>query len=301
MSRFSDIESDYLDYCQNFLKRSPQTIKGMKSSFHVFREYFEDLPVEDFKLEDILLYCEWLTGRKGHGGHYSSSALCQRIGHLKALFRFCEERRGLNVFNWRLIPVPKNNKRRLEFLTREEFSFIISRLKVKNFETLRLKACLYVLVSTGCRASEFTSMQMSDVNLETREVFIPHGKGDKPGVVFLSREALFWLGLYLREREKVACKTCKWVWVTVLPGYCAPLSCSSLQHQMWALGRKIRFHKKLYPHLFRHTFATNLLRNGANIREVQELLRHKSLEATMIYTHVTNNDLRLAHERYLRI
>lgn len=299
MQDFSDSFSDYLDYCRNFLRLSPCTIKGMESSKSVFLEYFDDLPIDSYRIEDILNYSEWISHRQGRNGHYSKSSMAQRMTHLKKFFEWCEVRRGYKVLNWRLIRVPQNRKRRLEFLSQKEFHYLVRKLRVRGFTSLRLKASLFVLASTGCRASELCNMKLKDIDLHKGEIFIRRGKGGKPGVVFLNSDARAWLIRYLAAR-KLYGDCCDWVWIVKGQG-CSRLTEQNLYYQIKGYGESIHFHKKLYPHIFRHTFATDLLKNGANIREVQELLRHSSLESTMVYTHVTNPDLHKAHKKYLKM
>lgn len=156
----------------------------------------------------------------------------------------------------------------------------------------RDKAILELFFSTGLRVAELAKLKREDVNLKRVE-FTVRGKGGKLRVVFLSEQARHWLKLYLDKRSDVE------PWLFVRHDRAAGRSTTAGSLTPRSIERLVAFYaraagitKKVSPHTLRHSYATDLLRNGADLRSVQELLGHSSVTTTQIYTHVTNQQLR---------
>lgn len=168
-----------------------------------------------------------------------------------------------------------------------------------NIIKYRDKAILEVLFSTGLRVSELTNLKRENINLEKTD-FTIRGKGGKLRIVFLSNQALYWLKRYFNERKD----TSLWLFVrhdraldTKRDNY-NKLSPRSVQRLVIKYAKAAGITKKITPHVIRHSFATDLLTNGADIRAVQEMLGHSSITTTQIYTHVTNKQLKEIHEAF---
>jgi site-specific recombinase XerD len=163
---------------------------------------------------------------------------------------------------------------------------------------LRDKAILETLFSTGLRVSELASLTRELINPKVQE-FTVRGKGDKPRVVFLSPDARFWLKRYLDKRGDVA----PYLFVSLDPAGAARsevvgLTPRSIERTVAKYARAAGITKRITPHTLRHTFATDLLRNGADIRSVQTMLGHASITTTQIYTHVTDARLREVYSKF---
>jgi site-specific recombinase XerD len=163
---------------------------------------------------------------------------------------------------------------------------------------LRDKAILEALFSTGLRVSELASLTKNIVNLQ-REEFTVRGKGDKPRVVFLSNQTRYWLKEYLGRRGDMDPH------LFVSHDRAANgrddtggLTPRSIQRIVEHYARAAGITKRITPHTLRHTFATDLLRNGADIRSVQTMLGHSSITTTQIYTHITDERLREVYEQF---
>ena len=164
---------------------------------------------------------------------------------------------------------------------------------------LRDKAILETLFSTGLRVSELASLKREQVRADKEELTV-RGKGSKPRAVFLSNQARYWIKKYLDARDDVS----PFLFVShdrasgkrdsILEGL-TPRSVERLVIK-WAKAAGIT--KEITPHTLRHSFATDLLANGADLRSVQELLGHSSVTTTQIYTHVTNKHLREVYEAF---
>ncbi len=202
------------------------------------------------------------------------------------------------------IELPKVPERQVEALSRSEMTDLFSAVDITKRNGLRDLAILHMLYSTGIRVSELSHLTREDVSPERLE-FSVRGKGRKIRIVFLSDDCRKHLKAYLDTRLD------NW----------SPLFISNSNRsggdilaantgrrlQPQAIERIVRQHaaragilKKVTPHTLRHTFATELLRNGADIRSVQELLGHSSITTTQLYTHITNQRLKEVHERFHR-
>jgi len=171
--------------------------------------------------------------------------------------------------------------------------------KEKEIIQLRDKAILELLFSTGLRVSELVNLQRDSINLK-KEEFTVRGKGDKPRVVFLSNQAKYWLGQYLQKRQDLE----KFLFIahdraskSRTEDSCA-LTSRSVQRLVDKYSRIAGITKRVTPHTLRHSYATDLLYNGADIRSVQAMLGHASITTTQIYTHVTNQQLREIHQAF---
>jgi site-specific recombinase XerD len=198
------------------------------------------------------------------------------------------------------IDLPKSESRSLKFLDASQMERLLNQPEISKPQGLRDKAILETLFSTGLRVSELTKLDRDKINLERRE-FGVIGKGGRSRIVFLSARAADWIKRYLVERDD------SWPPLFVrLAGATDPtvagekmrLTDRSVQRIVEKYVKKARLPVKITPHGLRHTFATDLLMAGADIRSVQEMLGHKNIQTTQIYTHVTNKQLREIHETF---
>jgi len=187
------------------------------------------------------------------------------------------------------IDLPKSESRSLKFLSTEQVERLLSQPQISTPQGLRNKAILEVLFSTGLRVSELVKLNRDQIDLRRRE-FGVIGKGGRPRVVFLSQRAADWLKKYLDGREDST--------QPLFIGKEMRLTARSVQRIVAKYGRKARLPIEVTPHVIRHSFATDLLMAGADIRSVQEMLGHKNISTTQIYTHVTDKQLREIHETF---
>ncbi len=200
------------------------------------------------------------------------------------------------------IELPKTEAHRLMFLTREHVDRLLRMPSISTPQGLRDKAILELLFSTGLRVSELVSVNRDQINFETRE-FGVIGKGRKPRVVFLSDRAALWVRRYLMTREDhwqplFIRYSGKLAGIASRDGEEMRFTARGVQRVVEKYRRKAGLAQKITPHGLRHSFATDLLQAGAGLREVQEMLGHKNVSTTQIYTHVTNPQLRKVHEKF---
>jgi site-specific recombinase XerD len=199
------------------------------------------------------------------------------------------------------IDLPKGESIHMKYLPYDKVQQLLGQPNISTLDGLRDKAILEVLFSTGLRVSELTSLDRQQVDTERRE-FGVIGKGRRPRVVFLSEQAAHWLDKYLRTRQDN--------WEPVFIRYSGKrphrmsdgmemrLTPRSVQRLVSAYCRKAHLPIVISPHGLRHSFATDLLANGAGLRDVQEMLGHKSIVTTQIYTHVTRKELKDVHKKF---
>lgn len=224
--------------------------------------------------------------------------------HLIALRSFLKylAKRDIKTVTPDKIDLPKAESRSIKFLNREQVDRLLNMPEISKTEGMRDKAILEVLFSTGLRVSELVSLNRDEINLDRREFGVV-GKGRKIRVVFLSERATDWLRRYLATRED----DLRPVFIRYSgkkpdehdsTGESIRLTSRSVQRLVEKYAKKARLPIKITPHGLRHTFATDLLGNGADLRAIQELLGHKNVSTTQVYTHITNPRLKEIHDKF---
>lgn len=191
------------------------------------------------------------------------------------------------------IELAKQMPRQVEFLEGAELDRILQaplQAKSDKNQELRDKALLETLFSTGLRVSELAKLKIEDINLNKPE-FTVRGKGSKVRLVFLSETARHWLKKYLDSRHDPN----PYIFIghsKLTEGKDAPLTSRSIERLVTRYAKLAGIMKKVTPHTLRHSYATDLLMNGADIRSVQTMLGHSSITTTQVYTHITDSQLR---------
>ncbi|MBI2612140.1 tyrosine-type recombinase/integrase [Candidatus Gottesmanbacteria bacterium] len=226
--------------------------------------------------------------------------------HLIALRAFLKylSKRDIKAISADKIELPKGDSRSLKFLERDQVERLLNMPAISETDGLRDKAILETLFSTGLRVSELCRLNRDSINFERKE-FGVLGKGQKIRVVFLSDNAAMWVQRYLVKRDDHF----KPLFIRYggkkpdpaeQRGESMRLTPRSVQRIVEKYVRKAKLPIKITPHGLRHSFATDLLTGGADIRAIQEMLGHKNISTTQIYTHVTNPRLREIHQKYHR-
>ena len=197
------------------------------------------------------------------------------------------------------IELAKQMPRQVEFLEGNDLEKILEaplQETIDSKQGLRDKALLETLFSTGLRVSELAKLKIDDINLGKPE-FTVRGKGSKVRLVFLSETARHWIKKYLDSRHD----TNPHLFVgqsKINEGSDKPLTSRSIERLVGRYARLAGIMKKVTPHTLRHSYATDLLLNGADIRSVQAMLGHSSITTTQVYTHITDNQLRDVYQAF---
>ena len=193
-------------------------------------------------------------------------------------------------------------RKQVTFLSPDELARLFEQPNISTPAGLRDRAILELLFSSGLRVSELVGLDREHINLKRRE-FMVRGKGQKDRPIFISPDSADWISRYLDARQD----TTKPLFVRYsgskkvdLSGNYQRLTARSVQRMVSRYAALAGITKHVSPHTLRHSFATDLLMNGADLRSVQALLGHSNISTTQIYTHVTDPHLKQVHEKYHR-
>ena len=296
---------EFLEYLEVEKNLSPLTIRDYRHYLNNFVSWQKNnSPVsspKDMTVELVRKYRVYLAHFNSLNGNLPLKKVTQNY-YVIALRSFLKYliRKDIPVVSPDKIELPKTESRSLKFLDREQLERLLASPDISKEQGMRDKTLMEVLFSTGLRVSELCKLNRDQINLERKE-FGVIGKGGRARVVFLSDRATIWLERYLAKRIDQS----KALFIRYA-GNQEPtenmeklrLTTRSVQRIIEKYVRKARLPVKATPHVLRHSFATDLLMNGADLRSVQELLGHKNVATTQIYTHVTNAQLHDVHKAF---
>lgn len=296
--------NDFLEYLEIEKGLSLITIRNYGFYLNRFAGYAKENNIdapEKIKKELITKYRLWLNrketrlseGLKKNTQNYHLIAL---RGFLKYLTK-----NDIKTLEPEKIELAKQEPRQVDFLEGSDLERILEApLKSEQEGIIRKrdKAILELFFSSGLRVSELSKLKIDNINLN-KEEFTVRGKGSKLRVVFLSQDAKKWIGAYLEARKDV----CPFLFIShdrASEGRheFAPLTPRSIQRLVQKYSRLAGISKHVTPHTMRHSYATDLLLNGADIRSVQSMLGHSSITTTQVYTHITDQQLREVYKAF---
>jgi len=309
MATTNKMITEFLEYLEIEKGRSPKTIRNYDFYLRRFSDWPKYPTPGMISKEMVRKYRPWLN-RSVPGRAEETLKKNTQNYHLIALRAFLKylSRRDIKSLSPEQIELAKQPVRTVEFLEEDELERLLdapmSKHRRSTTETgwsvvqLRDRAILETLFSTGLRVSELANLKIEQINLK-RDEFTVRGKGDKPRVVFLSDEAKKWIKQYLEKRMD----TSPYLFVShdrAKKGRknTGSLTPRSVERLVKRYAKEAGITKRITPHTMRHTFATDLMMAGADIRAVQELLGHASITTTQIYTHVTNKQLKSIHKKF---
>lgn len=260
---------------------SENTIKGYGYRLKRFAENMHK-NVEDITAMDIRMYLAMLQKHTG----CSNTTLETERSTLQSFFNWLEVEEYIQKNPMKKIKPMKVEKRMREALTPEELELLRD-----SCQTLRERAIVEFFYSTGCRLDEAIKVNKQDINWQDLSLRVI-GKGNKERIVYISEKAKVHIRKYLMSRLDNEDA----LFVTERQPF-KRLGRRSIQRIFEELGKRAGIKRKVHPHLIRHTTATDMLRNGATLAEVQQYLGHEDPSTTMIYTKVSNESVRIAHKR----
>ncbi len=305
-----DAVERYLRNLEQVKNASENTIRNYERALDLLMDVVgEKTKLEDIDMQTIDDFRDTIFEKKSirSGERISRSTQNIYLIPVRTFLKFCHRRDlGENLLAPDKIELVKNDPRDVSGITQDELNRLRETDCSKNPQiNLRNRAIVELLYSTGLRVSELTALNVENVNLKLKE-FAVIGKGKKVRVVFLTDRACETVEKYLNTRTDVfkplflnsrgAQKT---EGKDELSGENRRLSRTSIEIMMRKRGTHAGITRPVTPHVLRHTFATTLLRNGAELRSVQEMLGHSSISTTQIYTHVVNADLKKTHKKFL--
>ena len=296
--------SEFLDYLAVERGCSPLTIRNYRHYLRRFALWFEakenESEVTKITQESIHKYRLYLSKFADEKNHLLSKRT--QSYHIIALRSFLKWliKNDHKVISPEKLDLPKVEDRQVKFLTGEQVDRLLNAPTLSSINGKRDKAILEVLFSTGLRVSELAGLDRDKLDLDRREFGVV-GKGGKARVVFLSVRARDWLNQYLAARKdhyKPVFIRHKGNPDPSISGEKMRLTPRSIQRMVKKYALKVSLPMDVTPHVLRHSFATDLLMAGADLRSVQEMLGHKNVSTTQIYTHVTNKQLKDVHEGF---
>jgi site-specific recombinase XerD len=300
--RFSKAKVDFLEYLEIEQNRSQRTIRNYDHYLTRLTDYAGEIKVVDIDTELIRKWRLWLN-RLGTNTSDELQKTTQNY-HLIALrsfLKFCAKR-GIDALPADKVELARTTRKQVTFLNAEELERLFAQPDINTMPGLRDRAILELLFSSGLRVSELVGLDRDHVNLKRRE-FMVRGKGQKDRPIFISDTAAGWVQRYLDERQD----TTKPLFIrysgrrTVdLSGNYHRLTARSIQRMVARYALLAGITKHVSPHTLRHSFATDLLMNGADLRSVQAMLGHSNISTTQIYTHVTDPHLKSVHDKFHR-
>ncbi len=290
---------DYLEYLEIELNRSPKTIENYS---HYLKRFFDWAKINkpDQISADLVRSYRLYLNRLTDETNQTLKKATQNY-HIIALRNFLKylAKRDIASLSAEKIDVGKNPANEVGFLQAEEVTRLLESASSSDVKSLRDRAILELLFSSGLRVSEISSLKRNQINLDRQEFSI-RGKGNKIRVVFISDSAKKALEKYSEKRIDI--DDALFVRFSrnavIYSDGSANLTPRSIQRIVKKYATKAGIVKDVHPHTLRHSFATDLLANGADIRSVQAMLGHSSITTTQIYTHVTNQGLKDIHKKF---
>ncbi|MBI2285649.1 tyrosine-type recombinase/integrase [Candidatus Saccharibacteria bacterium] len=299
---YDDAVAQFLEYLELEQNRSAKTIQNYSHYLTRLSDFAGDIKLKDIDEELIRKWRLWLN-RLGTNTSDEMSKVTQNY-HLIALrsfLRFCAKR-GWSGMAADKIELARTRRPQVTFLTSEELERLAAQPDTSNVTGLRDRAIIELLFSSGLRISELVNLDRDHINLARRE-FMVRGKGQKDRPIFISPEAADWIKGYLDKRQDNS----KPLFIRYsgskkvdLSGNYHRLTARSIQRMISRYAKLAGITKHVSPHTLRHSFATDLLMNGADLRSVQAMLGHSNIATTQIYTHVTDPHLKEVHDKFHR-
>ncbi len=288
-------EETFINYLRYERNMSPETIRAYEKDLHQFLRFFRREGVVATTPTKItpLHVREYLGYLKEK--NYQKTTVVRKLATVRSFYK-CLLRKGhINTNPLADIPTPKVEKKIPHFLSTEEVEKLLNAPQGNSFQAVRDRAILETLYSTGLRVSELTALNTTDLDFSS-EILKARGKGDRERIVPLGSFALQAIKRYQETRSQVPNINEKDPDALFLNRFGDRLSSRSIRKIIDKYIKVTGLNAKTSPHTLRHSFATHLLNRGANLRTVQELLGHKHLSTTQIYTHVTTDHMKETYE-----
>lgn len=294
-----ELKKQFLEYIEIEKGRSLKTVENYDRYLIRFLEFTKARTAQDITEDNLRQFRLWLNRRPGaeRGTGMKKNSQNYHLIALRVFLKYLMKRKIPSLAPDQ-IELAKTSERQLDLISQEELRRLMEAPDGGQLSELRDRAIMELLFSTGLRVSELASLSRDSIDLKKDEFSI-RGKGGKVRVVFLSNDAREAVIRYLGKRgdtddalfirlDKDSSKTSDSMAITP----------RSIERMIKKYAIKAGISKKVTPHILRHTFATDLLQNGADIRSVQVMLGHASISTTQIYTHISDKQLREVHKNF---
>lgn len=299
---FSELISDFIEHIEVERGRSQKTAENYYLYLQRLMEFAGDEPITTLNAELVRKWRLWLNRYEStNGDTLSTITQSYHLIALRSFLSYCSKR-GIQTLTPEKIELPRVKKKQVSFLSNDEVMRLIDVIKAQDPAGIRDRAIVELLFSSGLRVSELVNLNRDHINLKRGE-FSVRGKGQKDRPVFISPEASEWLASYIQTRNDS--------YIPLFIRYTGSKSEDKKGEDMRLTPRTIQrivskyallagITKHVSPHTMRHSFATDLLMNGADLRSVQSMLGHSNISTTQVYTHVTDPHLKEIHRKFHR-
>lgn len=280
----------YLDYLKYERKYSPATIIQNFEQLKKFRVFCEEYKLNylNIKIDNARSYLKYLGNKK-----YSSRTISNALSILRGFYRYLVIQKKVEINIFKLIRNPKLEKKLPNYLQSEEYLKILDVIDLTTPLGIRDYMIFELLYATGLRVSELVNIELKKIDFKEKKIWVV-GKGSKERIVYYGEYASKSLTNYLNNaRSYLAKKRNDYL---ILNNNGEKITTRGIEYIVSKTIEESSIKHKISPHTLRHTFATHLLDNGADLRSVQELLGHASLSTTQIYTHVSLDRLKKAYQ-----
>lgn len=281
----------FLEYLIKELNYSELTKDSYKRDLILYKDFLEVNHIDYLKISknDIMKFLKYLDNL-----HFTNKTISRNLSTLRSFYNYLIEIKLLEDNVFKRVKNPKIEKKLPNYLSIIEVDEIIASIKEDESEEIKDKCLFELLYSTGIRVSEASNIKMQDFDLNNKSIRVL-GKGNKERIVYFGEPCKILIEKYLKVRNEFLKEPIDYLFVNQLGG---KLSRESIEYIIDKIIKKSSIKHKISPHTLRHTFATHLLDNGADLKSVQELLGHENLNTTEIYTHISNDRLRSAYLKY---
>ncbi len=283
----------FLDYINQLNTGSKHTLEAYERDIDDFIAFLNEEGITSFEHTDrivVMNYIASLRQRDGVSGAMKNTSIARKLSSLRSFYRYLNEFIGIQENPFLYVKGPKISRRIPEFLFYDEMELFLSSFDLQKDVDLRNRALFEMMYACGLRVSEIVTLRLEDIDFIDQVVHIT-GKGDKQRIVPFYDMAKEILLHYIEEVRE------KWIQkekhsIVFINQRGKGLTTRGVQYLMQKQADALNMSIHIHPHMFRHSFATHLLDNGADLRLVQELLGHSSLSTTQIYVHVSQERLK---------
>lgn len=283
----NNILMDYLHYLKVERGLSENTINSYGIDLKLFLEYLRENEIPSFKQVNKEVIVNYMQAEKNN--NKANSSILRSVSSLRKFFQYLAQEKIIEKDPMLLIDTPKKKQHLPQVLTKEEVEKLLHSPNTGQVLGLRDRAMLELMYATGLRISEIINLKLEDLHL-TMGTLQTLGKGHKERIVPVGDEAIKWVNRYLEEARPKLLKQKRSNYL-FLNFHGNNLTRQGVWKNLKTEVRKAGIQKNITPHTLRHSFATHILENGADLRIVQELLGHADISTTQIYTHLSNKQL----------
>jgi integrase/recombinase XerD len=272
---------------------SENSIFSYRYDLNKFRSYLEKQQIDflEVQTKDIMKFLMEEKNRK-----ISSKTLAREVVAIRQFYKYLRDEKQVDYNPTDKIGTPEVMRAIPDHLTIQEVDELFLAIDEENIYELRDKCIFELLYSAGLRISEACNLRMTDIDMDSGMITV-EGKGGRERLVPFGEKSLKILRLYLEKSrpEILKARNCEYLFVSKKGSY---INRKSVWRLLNIYIKRTGINKKVTPHTLRHSFATHLLENHANLREVQELLGHIDISTTQIYTHMANKTLKEVHKKH---